>query len=309
MRYATLPFSDKRISRIVLGTRPLVDSDAGHAAAMLDRFVAAGGTAVDTSWIYNRGGSQRALGRWLSGGSGRREKLFIIDKVCHSLAGDPETIGDQTVEGLRRMGIAQTDLLLLHHDNPRVPVSTFVSHFAEQVAAGRARAWGASNVSMERFEAMAADASRRGLPGPAALSNQFSLARWARPSSPESIACDSPAFRRWLAASRVPLFAWGSQAGGWFAHPDGPTDSDRYIHTMHDAMDTDANRERLRRAAELAGRLGRSPIQVALAWVWHQPFEAFGIVGCRTLDELNDSLGAADVTLTAEQAAWLNLED
>jgi len=305
---ATLPFADKPVSRIVLGTRPLVDADADHAAAMLERFVAAGGTAIDTSWIYNRGGSQRALGRWLAAGGAARDRLFIIDKVCHSLAADPDTIGAQTAEGLARMRIAHTDLLLLHHDNGRVPVATFVDRFAEQVAAGRTRAWGASNVSPERFDAMAADAVRRHLPGPVAVSNQCSLARWAHPSSPESVGCEDPAFRRWLAASGVPLFAWGAQAGGWFAHPDAPTDPDTYIRRMHEAMNTDANRRRLRRATELAARLGRTPIQVALAWVWHQPAEAFGIVGCRTVAELDDSLGAAAITLTAEQTAWLDLQ-
>ncbi|HET7771264.1 MAG TPA: aldo/keto reductase, partial [Chloroflexota bacterium] len=69
------------------------------------------------------------------------------------------------------------------------------------------------------------------------------------------------------------------------------------------------NWERYRRAEQLGKEVGKSPIQIALAWVLSQPkLNAFALIGPRTLDELNSSLDAAELKLTAEQVRWLNLE-
>jgi aryl-alcohol dehydrogenase-like predicted oxidoreductase len=68
------------------------------------------------------------------------------------------------------------------------------------------------------------------------------------------------------------------------------------------------NWERLRRAREAAARHGCTPTQIALAWMLHQLFPTFALIGPRTLDELEDCLGALAVTLTPEEVAWLNLE-
>jgi len=59
------------------------------------------------------------------------------------------------------------------------------------------------------------------------------------------------------------------------------------------------------RAIELAQKLGKSPIHVALAYVLAQPFPSVPLIGPRTLDELEDSLKAFDIKLTPEDVAWL----
>jgi aryl-alcohol dehydrogenase-like predicted oxidoreductase len=64
----------------------------------------------------------------------------------------------------------------------------------------------------------------------------------------------------------------------------------------------------LRRARELAARKGCSPTQLALAWVLHQPFPTFPLVGPVTVPQLEDCLGALAVELRPDEAAWLNLE-
>ena len=60
------------------------------------------------------------------------------------------------------------------------------------------------------------------------------------------------------------------------------------------------------RAVELATRLGKSPIHVALAYVLAQPFPSVPLIGPRTLAELDDSLLAVDIKLTPEQVTWLD---
>ena len=59
------------------------------------------------------------------------------------------------------------------------------------------------------------------------------------------------------------------------------------------------------RAVELANKLGKKPIHVALAYVLAQPFPSIPLIGPRTLDELDDSLNGFDIKLTPEQVKWL----
>lgn len=68
---------------------------------------------------------------------------------------------------------------------------------------------------------------------------------------------------------------------------------------------SDRNFERRDRAIELAQKLGKRPIHVALAYVLAQSFPSVPLVGPRTLAELDDSLQAFDIALTPEQVKWL----
>ena len=68
---------------------------------------------------------------------------------------------------------------------------------------------------------------------------------------------------------------------------------------------SDRNFARRDRAIELAGKLGKSPIHIALAYVLAQPFPSIPLIGPRTLAELDDSIQALDVRLTPEQVKWL----
>jgi 1-deoxyxylulose-5-phosphate synthase len=112
----------------------------------------------------------------------------------------------------------------------------------------------------------------------------------------------------WYEREGFPLLSWSSQGGGFFSgrfRPDAPDDPD-----MVRVYYSDANWERFRRAERLAAELGKTPIQIALAWALSQPgLKTFALIGPRTLEELESSLDAAELELTPEQLAWLNLQD
>jgi aryl-alcohol dehydrogenase-like predicted oxidoreductase len=75
----------------------------------------------------------------------------------------------------------------------------------------------------------------------------------------------------------------------------------------HRAFETEANRGRRRRAAALAANLGATPTQVAVAWVLHQPFPTFPIVGPRTVAELREAVEAVELELEPDEVRWLDL--
>ena len=69
---------------------------------------------------------------------------------------------------------------------------------------------------------------------------------------------------------------------------------------------SDKNFGRRDRAVELAKKLGKSPIHIALAYVLNQPFPSIPLIGPRTLGELDDSLKALDIALSPDDLAWLD---
>src|SRR5262249_51100250 len=146
-----------------------------------------------------------------------------------------------------------------------------------------------------------------GLRGFVASSPNLALAVTNEPmwSDCVSVAGDAAALA-WYREQQLPLLAWSSQASGFFSgrfQPDEVTDEN--VARVYYRPD---NWERLRRARDLAERSGVTPTQIALAWVLHQLFPMFALIGPRALSELEDCLGALNLSLTPEDVCWLNLE-
>ena len=104
-------------------------------------------------------------------------------------------------------------------------------------------------------------------------------------------------------ARQMPNFAWSSQARGFFTDRAGrdKRDNEELVRVWY----SEQNFGRRDRAIELAKKLGKSPIHVALAYVLAQPFPSVPLIGPRTLDELDDSLKALDIKLSPADVDWL----
>lgn len=311
MQYGAIPGVSDRISRLVFGSLVFLAPEPSPAAALLERFLAAGGTAIDTAHSYGKGAVEGALGAWLAA-TGRRAELQIITKGAHPEYDIPRRVTPADIthdltESLERLGVATVDLYLLHRDDPAVPVGPLIDCLNEHQAAGRIRAFGASNWTIPRLEEADAYAAAHGLRSFIASSPNLALAVPSEPMWPDclSIAGD-PAALDWYRRRGMPILAWSSQASGFFsgrftpAAPDDPNMVRVYYRPD--------NWERLARGREVAERHGCTPTQVALAWVLHQPLPVFALIGPRTTDELDDCLGALEVALTPDEVAWLNLE-
>ena len=303
MSYGQIADLDKPISRLVLG----VDNqeDIAYASMMCDAFFEHGGNAFDTAFIYGGGKHEVLLGQWLSN-RGVREQVVILDKGAHTPFCTPEDLTRQLLVSLERLQTDYVDIYMLHRDNPQVPVGEFVDVLNEHHRAGRIRIFGGSNWTIERIAAANAYAAERGLRGFSAISNNFSLARMIQAPWEGCLSASAPEFRAWLTQTQMPLFPWSSQARGFFlddTSPDFDADPERVRCWF-----SDDNFERLHRARALAAERQVLPINIALAYVLHQPFPTFPLIGPRTLRELLSSLPALDVTLTPDEVNWLNLE-
>jgi len=173
------------------------------------------------------------------------------------------------------------------------------------VKAGRIRGpFGGSNWTRERMDAAIAYAEKTGKQKPGALSNNFSLAEMLDPIWAGCVAASDDEWKAWLNQRQIPNFAWSSQGRGFFTDRAGrdKRDDEEIVRVWY----SEKNFERRDRAIELAKKLGREPIHIALAYVLAQPFPVVPLIGPRTLAELEDSLSALDIQLTPEQVTWLD---
>ncbi|MDX6281718.1 MAG: hypothetical protein QOH03_2789 [Kribbellaceae bacterium] len=304
MTYGEVPGLGKQVSRLVMG----VDNQLTlpHAATMFDDFVERGGTTFDTAYIYGGGRGEKLLGQWVKS-RGNRDEIVVIGKGAHTPYCDPESITRQLFESLERLQTDHVDLYLMHRDNESIPVGEFVDVLDSHFQAGRIKAYGGSNWTTARFDEANAYAAAHGKQPFTLLSNHLSLARaydvpWAgcrHVSDDESQA--------WLRERQVALFPWSSQARGFFtgrARPEDRTDEE-----LARCFYSDGNFERLRRAEELADKYGVGATAIALAWLLHQPYPVFPLIGPRQLSETRTSLPGLSVELSAQDVTWLTAAD
>ena len=304
MKYGHIPGVEKPVSRVVMGVDNQVTMPP--AAVMLDDFFEQGGNCFDSAYIYAGGKCEQILGQWVKN-RGIREQVVLLDKGAHTPNCTPEKLTSQLLVSLERLQTDYVDIYMLHRDNLEVPVDEFVSVLNEHKAAGRIRAFGGSNWSIERVEAANKWAAEHGLTGFAAISNNFSLARMVDPVWAGCISASDAASRAWLTKTGIALMPWSSQARGFFtgrAHPDDHSDPE-LVRCWY----SDDNFRRLERTNALAKERGVLPINIALAYVLSQPFPTFPLIGPRTLSETRTSLPALDIALTPSELRWLNLED
>lgn len=291
----------KKLSRVALGFEDFRTFSSG--AILLDAFFEAGGNAFDTAFVYGAGYTEKLFGDWHSS-RGVREEAVLIGKGAHTPTCYPDAIGKQLTQSLDRLKTDYVDVYFMHRDNPDVPVDEFVDAMDAEVKEGRIRGlFGGSNWERERLDAANAYARRAGKQGFGALSNNFALAEMQDVIWAGCVSSSSDSWKEWLAARKIPNFAWSSQGRGFFTDRAGRErrDSEELVRVWY----SDRNFARRDRAVELATKLGKSPIHVALAYALQQPFPVVPLIGPRTLQELDDSLHGLEIQLTPEQVRWL----
>lgn len=317
MRSLALPGLQTKVSTIALGTAAfgsLVTPE--ESFAMLDTFVAAGGTLIDTAHVYadwlggERHLSEKTLGVWLKR-RGKSDDVVIATKGGHpDLATplvprlSPSDIVHDLDESLHCLGVDRIDLYYLHRDDPARSVAEIMEVLGQQVQLGKIGAIGCSNWQVSRIAEAQTYAGTSGLPPFVASQAFWSLAI----ANPGAFAADhvliDDAALQFCAAQSMPVVAYTSQARGFFskAARDG---IDRLKPDLRAAFENAENLARLDRAKVLALQLGIPVSVIVLAYLTSQTVIGIPVIGPMSMTQLQDSLGAADVTLTAGQVRFL----
>ena len=317
MRSLALPGLPTKVSTIALGTAAfgsLVPSEASFA--MLDAFVAAGGTLIDTAHVYadwlggERHLSEKTLGLWLKR-RGKSDDVVIASKGAHpDLATplvprlSPREIVHDLDESLQCLGVERIDLYYLHRDDPARPVAEIMEVLGHQVRLGKIGAIGCSNWQVARIAAAQAHARAAGLPQFVASQVFWSLAT----ANPGAFASDhaliDDAALQFYAAQDMPVVAYTSQARGFFSKA-AQGGVDRLKPELRAAFENAENLARLDRAKVLALELGVTVSAITLAYLTSQTVAGIPVIGPMSMAQLQDSLGAADLKLTAGQTGFL----
>ena len=258
------------LGAMLMGTR----TDEETSFAILDRYVEAGGTFIDTSGNYafwvngTRGGeSEELLGRWRRSRGGLDDVVIATKVGARPLAAgssfdapreglSAKAIRESASRSMARLGVSRLDLMYAHIEDPSVPAEETVGAFGELVASGEAGLLGVSNHWSWRVERARSAALALGVPGYEVLQYHYS---YLRPRA------DLPG-------------------------------RDTVGSAFGDLLSL------VRSSAET----GATVNQVVLAWLMGGELPVIPLVGASSVAQLEESLGAVDLELTAAQRARLD---
>ncbi|MFS4095583.1 aldo/keto reductase [Streptomyces sp. AF1A] len=275
-------------------------ADEETSFAVLDAYAAAGGNFIDTAdsysaWIEgNKGGeSETIIGKWVKA-RGNRADVVIATKVSQH----PEyrglsaaTIRAAADASLRRLGTDYIDLYYTHFDQPEVPVEEIIGALDELVRAGKVRHIAASNIGAERLRESLDFSAREGLARYVALQPHYNLVSRATYEGP----LQDLVAREGLSA--VPYFALASGFLTGKYRPGTTVDSAR-AGRVAEYAGSERGQKVLAALDEVAAAHDAPVAAVALAWLAAQPTIAAPIASARTVEQLPDLLGVAELRLT-----------
>ena len=313
IEYRRLGRTGLKVSPLCLGSMNFGwTADDETSFAVMDAFAEAGGNFIDTADIYNRwveghigGESEGVIGRWLQA-RGNRSQMIIATKVRGQMGPGPNDQGlsrrhifDACDASLRRLQSDTIDLYQTHYFDADTPIDETLEALDRLVQQGKVRYVGCSNYPAWRLMEALWTSDKHGLARYNSIQPHYNLVNRAE-------------FERELAevclANGIGIIPYSPLAGGFLTGKysrDRDTDSVR-AEGVRQHYFNDAGWKVLDAVRAVAVELDTTPLAVSLAWLLAQPGMTAPIVGANTVEQLQGSVAALDVDLTAEQMETLN---
>ncbi|GAA2104947.1 aldo/keto reductase [Microlunatus panaciterrae] len=310
MEYRTLGRTGAVVSSLALGTMTFgAEADESTSGEMMAAFVEGGGTLFDTADVYSSGVSEEIVGRWLSKNPTEAAQVVIATKARFPMGGGPNDLGlsrrhlrTALDASLRRLGVDNIDLYQMHAWDAITPIEETLSFLDDAVRAGKISYYGFSNYLGWQLTKAAHVAAAHGWEAPVTLQPQYNLL--VRDIEHEIVPAALDA--------GIGLLPWSPLAGGWlsgkYKRDVPPTGATRLGENPERGMEAYAARNADPRTwqvvdalAEIAEGHQATSSQVALAWLLSRPAVTSVILGARTIDQLNDNMGSADLKLTDDE--------
>jgi aryl-alcohol dehydrogenase-like predicted oxidoreductase len=310
--YVTLGRSGLRVSPFCLGAMTFGEdlgwgSSEETSKAILDRFLALGGNFIDTANVYTNGHSETIIGEHVGRTPSKRDRVVIATKFFGNLfpedpngggAGAKSLVG-AVHESLRRLQTDYIDLLWMHCWDRHTPIEETLRAVDDLVRAGKVRYVGFSDTPAWKVAQAQLIAQFRGWTPLIALQIEYSLLE--RTVEGELIPM---AQELGLGVTPWSPLKSGVLSGKYTRENAGKVKPDRGIwveshlgERAYSVVDV---------LLRVAKELGASPAHAALAWVSGRPGVSSTIIGARTLQQLEDNLGALNVKLTPAQLSALD---
>ncbi len=308
------------VSGLCLGLASLGIKNNTEASGfeLMDRFVELGGNFFDTARVYSnwipgeRNRSERIFGDWLEA-RGIRDQLVIATKGGHRIQGNPtfrttpKDISKDLTGSLETLRIEQIDLYYLHRDDPSVPVGEIIDYLNTEIESGKIRYLGCSNWTSERIRAANEYAETHNKHGFVASQPRWSLgSRHAeKPSDPTLLSLDQSDYD-FHKQSGMAVIPYSSQAGGFFSKfaNDGISET-----LKKSSLFNSKNLAIAESLKALSNDLDVDIAHLVLAFMTSRPFPVIPIVGCRTSDQIKDSVNGLDLSLDEDQQRTIHSLD
>lgn len=301
------------MSVLGLGTMTFgAESDETASHAILDRYVESGGRFIDTADVYTHGVSEEIIGRWLARRGGA-DDIVVATKARFSMGDGPDDVGagrghlvKALDASLSRLGVEAIDLYQMHAWDPGTPLEETLETLNDFVAAGKVRHVGVSNYLGWHLERAARITSARGWAPVVSLQPQYSLLS-------REIELEIMPVCLELGLGLLP---WSPLGGGWLTgkysssnRPTGATrlgeDPGRGVEA-YDLRNNERTWRVLREVGTISEARGVPMSQVALNWARARPLVTSVLLGCRTVSQLEENLGALEWELGPDEMERLN---
>lgn len=271
---------------------------AEDGARLLNRALDLGVTFLDTAALYGGGANERLVGRAV----GHRRDTFVLASKCvldfkdgqRILDGSPDAILASLDRSLQRLGVEHIDLFYLHRLDRAVPIEDSVGALSRAVAAGKIGAIGLSEMSaatLERAHAIHPIAAMQSEYSPMVRNPDVAVLETCKRLGVSFVAF-SPVARGLLAKGVADAHYAKGDIRAWMPRFVEP-------NLTHNLVT-------VRRFETMAAELELTPAQLSLAWTLARGDHVVPIPGTTRLEHLEENLGAASVTLTAEIVARID---
>lgn len=316
MQYRRLGRAGLQVSELSLGSWVTYHNqvDTKAATEMLAAAFDAGINFFDNAEVYAQGESEVVMGQAFKALGWHRLDYIVSSKFFWGLTRDGVTTTNrkdtlnrkylmQAVDGsLKRLQLEHLDLIYCHRPDPNTPIEETVWAMSDIIRQGKALYWGTSEWSAADIRAAWDIAERHHLHKPVVEQPQYHLFHRKRVEQE---------YARLYEDIGLGLTTWSPLASGLLTGkyrggiPEGSRGALENMAWMREQLQDKARNDAVGGLAEIAGELGCSTAQLAIAWINRNPRVSTVILGASRLEQLQDNLGALAVTprLTPEVVA------
>lgn len=303
MKYRRLGDAGIKVSVVALGG--WINFGEGKVAPevarrVVERAYERGINFFDLADIYGKGEAEAQMGAILR--QFPRHTLVIATKVFWPMSDDVNDRGlsrkhifESIDRSLRRLGADYVDIYFCHRPDPETPIEETAQAMHDLVRMGKVLYWGTSEWSAVEIVEAHAICERYGWAKPKVEQPQYSML-WRERVEREIAPVTRP--------RGIGLVVWSPLAMGMLTgkYDEGVAADTRFGREdwARERYLTAANAERVRRLKPIAEQLGISRAQLALAWALREPQVSSVIIGATRPEQIDDNVGAAEVTLSAE---------
>jgi aryl-alcohol dehydrogenase-like predicted oxidoreductase len=317
MKYNQLGRTGLYVSEICLGAMTFGQLPGRFAAiaglgqddadAIIGRSLEAGVNFIDTADVYSMGDSERMVGQALKNLGVRRQDVVIATKTFGEMGPKPNDRGasrghimDSVQASLERLQTDHIDLYQIHGNDAVTPVEETLRALDDLVSQGLVRYVGVSNWAAWKVAKALGVSAARDYARFETLQAYYSIA--GRDLERELVPM--------LTEEKLGLMVWSPLAGGLLSGKFGPGSSApndaRRASFDFPPVNKDRAWEIIAEMRKIGDAKGASVARVALAWLLAKPAVMSVIIGAKTVEQLDDNLAAADLTLTPEELETLD---